>query len=214
MPSHLNVRRKAERMKRFIAQITVLGMMTFTAQARAGELSAMESSHAQGRIFISVNDFQKIVGGTERNLSSNAQDVQNSSNSVAALKSMNSEDKASLYKKVLPLAKNEAKALSSVLADLNTKLAAIKAERKQLQVARLNQSKDSAKTQEKLFTNLLEESNLEAKIAEAKRQIEESNILVMEFKRIGQTTQLVSVQHGNKALWTKHTLPNAVIAQN
>lgn len=207
-------------MKRIIAQIAVVGMMTFTAQVRAGELSAMESSSIQGRIFISVNDFQKIIRGSERILSSETgadvevQDVRNGNTSIAALKAMSSEDKAMLYKKVLPIAKHEAQALSSVLVSLNSKLAAIKTERKKLQLARLNQSANAGKVQEELFANLLEESNLEAKIAESKRQIQESHVLVLEYKKNGNETALVNVQHGTKSLWNQSEMSEAVIAQN
>ncbi|HVJ63974.1 MAG TPA: hypothetical protein VM901_01830 [Bdellovibrionota bacterium] len=204
-------------MNRIIAQIAVASMMTFAAQASAGELNAMESSYAQGRIFISVSDFQKVVRGSERILSSEngaqnaaAQEVSNSS--LAAIKTMTAEDKAMLYKKVLPIAKHEAQALSSAVNSLNAKLKEIKAERKALQVARL--SGNDGKIQEKLFSNILEESNLEAKISEAKRQIQESHVLMVEYKKVGSQTKLVNVQHGTKTLWNVNSASPALIAQN
>ncbi|HVJ64693.1 MAG TPA: hypothetical protein VM901_05510 [Bdellovibrionota bacterium] len=204
-------------MNRIIAQIAVAGMMTLAAQAVAGELNATESSSVQGRIFISVADFQKIIRGSERILSSEtsatveAQDV-SSNGSVAALQSMNAEDKASLYKKVLPIAKHEAQVLSSTVESLKAKLAKIKADRKQLQVARL--SNNNAKVQKELFANILEESNLEAKIAEAKREIQESHVLVVEFKKVGTETILVNVQHEGQSLWNTGASSKTVIAQN
>lgn len=192
-------------MKRIIGQIAVLGMMTITAQAEAGELNAMEAPSVQGRIFISVTDFQKVLRGSERILSSEssvpAQEVRSSNETIAALQAMDAQDKAMLYKKVLPLAKKQAQALSTAVESLKTQLAQTKKERKALQAARLSQSQDG-KLQEKLFSNLMEESNLEAKIAEAQRQIEESSVLALEFYKSGESLAVVSIQHGQNNLWS------------
>lgn len=207
-------------MNKIIAQIAVLGMMTFAAHARAGEVSAMETPHVQGgRILVSVSDFQKIIQGTDRVLSSEssgqAQEVLSSSNkTIAAIQQMSAEDKAELYKKVLPLARKQAQALSSVMTSLKSQLAKVKSERKAIQAARLSQNQDT-KLQEKLFSNLMEESNLEAKIAEAGRQIQESSLLVIEYHNMGSTTELVSVQHGQKHLWSHNPVSvETAIAQN
>lgn len=215
-----------ESMKRIIANFAVAGIMTLAAHARAGEVAAMETPNVQGRVFISVGDFQKVLRGSQRILSSEngamssvtAQDAQDDHSSMAALKDMSADDKASLYKKVLPLAKKEARALTTAINALNTQLAQIKAERKTLQAARMNQGPTpNPALQSRLFSNLLEESNLEAKIAEAKRQIQESHILVVEFSKSGRETVLVKVQHGSKSLWSKPAAnlnAETIIAQN
>lgn len=221
----LERKEKAERMKKIIAQIIALGMMTFAAaHARAAELNAMESPSEQGRVFISVSDFQKVILGSERVLSSeNAdsaqvemQDASKGNGSLAALQSMSHDDKILLYKKVLPLAKKQAQDLSRAMTALKKQLAKIKLERKSLQAARISQGQDG-KLQEKLFSNILEESNLESKIAEATRQIEESNVLVLEYNKVGANAQLVTVKHGHTSLWNKDTsleISPMAIAQN
>jgi len=189
------------------------------AHANAGELSATEAS--QGRLFISVSDFQKILRGKERILSSdkgsatkanNEQDARDYSHgSVAALKALGSKDKALMYKKVLPIAQDEQKALSLTVDSLSKKLAQIKAERKSLQHARMSQSKNKAEVQKQLFKNLVSESNTQAKLDQAQKQIQSSNVLVLEFVQRNDQTKIVKVQHGTKVLWKN---PGQMIARN
>ncbi len=209
-------------MKKELLKARKLGLLALafasfsSSQAADSSKDGAHSASVQGRAVFSVEDVKTLLSLGARDPSSDAsldhrskQDVSNG----AFLLNLSSAEKAELSQRVNKIEKARAELVAKSAKTIAGSKDSIRAKRREIQVQRMNSTSEQADRalSQRLFSNLVQESNAQVVQERALSDFDRENSFVFEFEELGGTRFVKQIKVSTKIVWLAQ--PTATLAK-
>jgi hypothetical protein len=155
-------------------------------------------SAGEGKAILGITDAKTFLG--LNGLGANSQAVAQTAGFTLEIPH---EVKEVLKSQILKIEKDRSDLLVKLDAESESKKAAVRAERKALQMKRIsnNNNANDVALGKSLFNNLISESSIETKIQQELNLFDETNTIALSFIEIGGTRHVQAIQIGMESIW-------------
>jgi hypothetical protein len=194
--------------------VATFGMNISVAHAVSNE-SHTEVAQAQGRALLTVEDMKTLLGVDSRDPSSQGTRKQEATASAHPIHvSLNEGEKARVARDLSKIEIERVRIEAELQAQLDSKIATVRAERRQIQAQRLNAAgANEQKLSRQLFDSLLVEANLEARAKNTLADFDRKNAVSVDYVQAGNTRQVEKIWIGGAVVWSSPVSDKIIAAR-
>jgi hypothetical protein len=175
----------------------------------------MDLAQAQGRATLTVEDMKTLLGVDSRDPSSQGTRKQEASASAHSIKvRLNKGEKARMAADLQKIEMERVRLESELQAELQGKVAKVRAERRQIQASRMNAAPGNEQNfSRQLFDSLLVEANLEARAQKSLADFDRKNAVSVEYVQAGSARQVEKIWIGSAVVWASAKTDSVLAAR-
>jgi len=204
--------------QRNLGKVVALASLFVSISAFAGSESLttdrLDAAGAHGRATLTVEDLKTLLGVDTRDPSSASragaqvarsnQDVSNGASKL--LVKLSDQEKATMAKLIQQIEIQKAELVARVKNETDSKKAALRKSRQEIQHSRLAVGKDKDSALGKnLFESLLAEANLEAHASNSVVDFDVAHMIQLEFEERAEGRLVQNISFGGKTVWSDKT---------